>query len=312
MKVCFIGGCGHWPQALRYLKTRRDVIFCGSAPGSAGENRTESIDPAIPYFDDYRVMLDATKPDLAVVSPIFGLTGRVVMECAGRGIDVLAEKPVAASAEELTQLEAVVQKNGIRFCAMHYLRYTPAFYHGAELVRSGAIGNVMLVTAQKSYKYGTRPSWYEDPDSYGSTATWVGIHAMDWIYHFTGLPFTSVTAISDGCLPEKAMLCQFTLKGGAVASVNLDYYRPATAATHGDDRIRCVGDKGVIEVFEDRITLINQDGMKVLCPKEAPDLLSEFLACRDPLPLSEIIHITKAAIAARESAALGKTVSIGE
>ncbi len=312
MKVCFIGACGHWKQAFLCLKGRQDVAFCGFAPGSPEENRTESIDPAIPYFPEYQTMLDTVKPDFAVVSPIFNLTGRIVIECANRGIDVFTEKPVAASYEELAQLEAVVKQKGICFCAMHYLRYTPAFYHGAELVRSGAIGNIKLVTAQKSYQYGTRPAWYQDPSCYGSTATWVGIHAMDWIYHFTGLPFTSVTAVSDGCTPERAMLCQFTLQGGAVASANLDYYRPATAATHGDDRIRCVGDKGVIEVCAGQITLINQEGSRILCPKEAPELLSEFLAGKDPLPLSEIIHITKAAIAAWESTAIGKTVMIGE
>ena len=312
MKVCFIGACGHWGQAFRQLKTRQDVEFCGFAQGSAEENKTCSIDPQIPYFDSYLTMLDETEPDLAVISPIFGLTGRIITECAERGIDVFAEKPVAASLEELERLEAAVKKSGIRFCAMHYLRYTPAFYHGAKLVRSGAIGNVMLVTAQKSYKYGTRPAWYADPDSYGSTATWVGIHAMDWIYHFTGRPFTAVTAVSDGCVPEKAMLCQFTLKDGVMASVNLDYYRPAAAATHGDDRIRCVGDKGMIEVCENRITLIDQEGTKILCPEEAPDLFSEFIEGRDPLPLPEIVHITKAAIAAWESAVTGKTVSIGD
>ena len=312
IKVCFIGACGHWLQVLRYLKTREDVLFCGFAPGSSEEDSPQSIDPAIPYFDDYQAMLDATKPDLAVIAPIFGLTGRIAIECANRGIDVFAEKPVAASFAELKQLEAAVKNRGIRFCAMHSLRYTPAFYHGAALVRSGAIGNVKLVTAQKSYKYGTRPAWYSDPDSYGSTATWVGIHAMDWIFHFTGLPFTSVSAISDSCMPEKAMLCQFTLEGGAVASVSLDYYRPSTATTHGDDRIRCVGDKGILEVCENRICLINQDGPQLLSPEEAPELLSEFLAGHDPLPLSEILHITKAAIAAREAALTGKSVSIGE
>lgn len=310
MKVCFVGACGHWKQALACLKERQDVVFTGFAPGSKEEKQAESIDSAIPYFDDYRQMLDITAPDLAIVSPVFNRTGQVVLDCAKRKIDVFAEKPVAASVEELERLETAIKENGIRFCAMHYLRYAPSFYHGAKLVRSGAVGNVKLVTAQKSYKFGTRPAWYSDPDCYGSTATWVGIHAMDWVYAFTGLSFTSVTAVSDGCTPERAMLCQFTLAGGAVASVNLDYYRPATAASHGDDRIRCVGDRGVIEVCENQITLINGDGTQILCPENAPELLSEFLAGNDPIPLSEIIHITKAAIAARESAAIAETVMI--
>ena len=311
MKVCFIGACGHWPQALRYLKTREDVQFCGFAPGSKEENRTESIDEKLPFFEDYRAMLDKTKPDLAIVAPVYGLTGQTILECARRKIHVFAEKPVASSFEELEQVKSAVRHSGIRFCAMHYLRFTPAFYHGASLVRSGAIGKVQMITAQKSYKYGIRPHWYADPALYGGTIPWVGIHAMDWIACFSGKRFVSVTAQSIGRDPEMAALCQFRLEDGVIASVNIDYCRPGTAPTHGDDRIRCVGTEGVLEVLEDRILLMNGEGVSEFTPDEAPSLLAKFLDGGEPLPLDEIFHITKAAIAARESANSGKTVKIG-
>ena len=310
MKVCFIGACGHWNQAYHYLKTRQDIAFCGFAPGSKDENRVNSIDDSIPFFQDYCAMLDMTKPDLAVVSPVFGLTGKVILACAERGVDVFAEKPVAATLEELEQVKAAVTRCGIRFCAMHYLRFTPSFYHAAQMVRSGKIGKLQMITAQKSYKYGIRPNWYHIPELYGGTIPWVGIHAIDWIAYFSGKRFVNVTAQSIGTSPEMAAICQFQLEDNVIASVNIDYYRPESANTHGDDRIRCVGTKGVLEVSKGRISLMNQEGVFEYCPDTAPELLAEFLDNNSPLPCEEIFHITKVAIAAKDSANTKKTIMI--
>ena len=310
MKVCFIGACGHTRQAHRYLKSRGDVILCGIAPESEHEGMTKSFDPDIPFYSDYKEMLDAEKPDLAVVSPVFCHTGRVIIECASRGIDVFAEKPVASSLAELEAVEAAVAAGGIRFSAMHYLRYSPAFYHGARLVKSGRIGEVKIVNAQKSYKLGTRPEWYRDRTLYGGTILWVGIHAIDWIYDFTGKKFLSVSASSSGGSPEMAALCSFEMEGGVIASASIDYYRPASAPTHGDDRIRCVGTRGVIEIRDDEILLIDEGGTSTIIPEGAPELLEEFLGGGEAITPEEIFYLTKVALLARESADTQKTVKI--
>ena len=302
MKVCFIGACGHSKQAYKYLKTRADVAFVGMAAESEHESLAASFDPSIPFYGDWRGMLDEVRPDLAVVSPVFGHTGRVIIECAKRGIDVFAEKPVAATLEELDEVEKAVRESGIRFCAMHYLRYAPAFYHGAKLVRSGAIGEVRMATAQKSYRYGTRPAWYHDSALYGGTIPWVGIHAIDWIHHFTGKRFLAVSTRVVGRDPEMAALCQFEMEDGLIAAMNLDFYRPKQAPTHGDDRIRCVGTRGVLEVRGGEILLINGEGEQILRPTEAPELLEEFLNGGETIAPEEIFYLTRVAILARDAA----------
>lgn len=300
MKICFIGACGHSSQAYKYLKTRQDAEFAGFAPGSGYETKVPKFAENMPYFADYQRMLAEVKPDLAVVSPVFGLTASVILECAKRKIDVFSEKPVATTLEDLEKVEKAVAESGIRFCAMHYLRYDPAFYTGAKLVKGGAIGEVKLITAQKSYKYGTRPDWYQDPDLYGGMIPWVGIHAIDWIYHFTGKRFLSVATQKAG---EMAAVCQFSLEGGAIGAMNLDFYRPAGAATHGDDRVRCVGTEGILEVQGGKITLITSAETKEIQPESAPELLEEFLA-GGAIPPEEIFYLTRVALIARDGGKL--------
>jgi len=305
MKICFIGNCGHSRQAFEVLRKRPDAELCGFAYGSENEisGIPQSPFDGIPLYSSYREMLNVIKPELAVISPIFGYTGRIITECAERGINVFAEKPVAATVDELDTVENAVKTHKIRFCAMHYLRYSPAFYHASALVREGAIGKPVMITAQKSYKWGKRPEWYSSPELYTGIIPWVGIHALDWIYDFTRSPFVSVSARSAGS-PEMAATCDFELEGGVFGTVNLDYLRPETAPTHGDDRIRVAGENGIIEVIGDTVHIINKEGVTEITPKKSntPELLTEFLNGAIPITPEEIFHITRVALTARDKA----------
>lgn len=312
MKICFIGSCGHVVPAYTEMKACPEAEFVGIAPADEHES-PESLKlegNGISVFRSYEEMIDKTCPDIAVISPVFGLTGGIIKYCAERGIDVFAEKPVAASIEELEEVEKAVKENGIHFSAMHFLRFTPSFYHAQKMVESGAIGEVRLLTAQKSYKYGTRPEWYSDRRLYVGTIPWVGIHAIDWIYFFAKKNFKSVKAVHSGN-PEMTALCQFEMEDDVFASASIDYLRPQGASTHGDDRIRVAGTSGVIEVFEDRYVVINKEGTAEYSPRTAPHLAYDFLFGREEISQDEIFMLTRTAILARESADTNKVIQLG-
>ena len=297
-------------QAFAEMSKCTDAEFVGVAFGSADEGKPKNLQGyGTKVFSSYEEMIDETSPDVAVVSPIFGLTGKIVKYCAERKIDVFAEKPIASSLEELDEVEKAVKESGIHFSAMHYLRFSPAFYYAQKEVESGAIGEVKLLTAQKSYKYGVRPDWYSDRDLYTGTIPWIGIHAIDWVYFFAKKPFKSVSALHCGS-PEMTALCQFEMEDGVFASVNLDYYRPGTASTHGDDRIRVVGSEGIIEVRDGKYQIINKDGIREVTPKEAPLLSYDFLLKQEELSAEEVFMLTRVALIAREAADSGKKLTI--
>lgn len=301
MKICFIGAQGHSRQTYNEMKKHPQAQFIGIAPGSPDENIDGKFLPELKRFSSYCEMLDLLRPDIAVVSPIFAYTAGIISECAKRKINVFAEKPIASSLSELSAVEDEIKKSGIRFCAMHFLRFTPSFYHAQKAVKNGEIGEIKLLCAQKSYKFGVRPSWYSDPALYVGTIPWVGIHAIDWISFFSEKAFLSVSALKNG-MPEKSALCQFSLDGGVMASANIDYLRPQSACTHGDDRIRVAGTKGVIEVFNDRYVLINDKGEQVFTPNDAPLLAYDFLCEKEEITADEIFNVTKIALYANKSA----------
>src|SRR5204862_2303210 len=59
---------------------------------------------------------------------------------------------------------------------------------------------------------------------------------------------------------EDHCVALFELEGGATGMVHADYLRPASAPTHGDDRLRVAGTQGVVEVRGGRCVFIGADG----------------------------------------------------
>lgn len=321
MKVCIIGGSGHASFVFRAMDKDPGIQVIGVAPGSPGEDVSKFIKAAekrhqaCEYFDDYREMLDQLKPDVAAVNCHFGDHAKVNFEVLERNIHLFAEKPIATTLEQLRVLKKEYERSGVELAAMFGLRYNPAFYTAWNAVSSGAIGKVRLLTAQKSYRLGKRPEFFKNRHSYGGTIPWVGSHAIDWVYWFAQEKFVSVMAHhsardnDDLGSMEMTGLCHFCLTNEVFASVNIDYLRPDNAATHGDDRIRVAGTKGVIEVINERGYLINhqEKGIQELELMDSPGIFTDFVkqikgegTCL--VSAEDSFIVTEASLRAREAA----------
>ena len=103
-----------------------------------------------------------------------------------------------------------------------------------------------------------------------------------------------------------------------MASVTLDYLRPAAAPSHADERLRIAGPRGVIEtaLVEHRVTLTTADTRPRTLPLEPQtDLFTQFARslrgeAPPPLSLHEACRITEIAIKAQQAADTGRAVSL--
>ena len=327
MKLCMIGDRGHNRYVLDGLPNVPHVRVAALSPGSKEDNvdalkewcDAHGHSPQI--FEDYGHMLDEVKPDVVSVCGPFELHAEMSIEALRRGIHVFCEKPVALTLPDLDRLKTAYAEAQVGFGAMLGLRYAPEFYSAWRAVRDGAVGSVRLVNTRKSYRLGQRPSYYTQRETYGGTIPWVGIHAIDWILWFSGERFLSVHARHSaqynhgfGDL-EVSALCQFTLSNEVLASASVDYLRPATASTHGDDWVRIVGTAGVIEVRQGKVYVINDDaiGEVELPAANERQIFEDFIADiegkgKSLLDAQEIFAATEACLLARQSADTGRTV----
>lgn len=327
MKIALVGVSGHTGYVLSGVRGDADAGIVGLAPGSSGEDASvllpafaEAGLPKPGLFDDYRRMLDECQPDVVAVAPHFGDIAGVVSDALERGLHVFAEKPLATTPEGLARVEAAAAAARGKLGCMLALRYDPAFYAGWLAVRGGAIGAVRLVSAQKSYKLGRRSAFYADRASYGGTIPWVGSHGIDLLLWFGGAGFRSVYAAhsrvangGNGDL-EVSAFCQFAMADEIIGTVSIDYLRPSAAPTHGDDRIRVAGTRGVLEVRDAKAVLIGEGGVRELSPVPGPGIFQDFLRLvrgegASRLTAREALDVTRACLLARESADEGRPIA---
>lgn len=332
MRICVAGSRGHLDylfDALPALPTVRIVGIHAADPNEFAALRDRCRDSALSHARGWETLLDAERPDIAVVCGPFEEHAAMCVAAFERGISVFCEKPVALTLSELSVLRAAwesSQRNAVtagrrppHFAAMMGLRYDAAFYSARHLIASGAIGEVRLINAQKSYKLGRRPDYYRDRRTYGGTIPWVGSHAIDWIRWFSlGAGFVSVDARhsrvangGNGDL-ETSALCRFELSGDLLASASIDFLRPDGAAAHGDDRIRVVGTRGVVEVRGGEVFITDTAAAppqgRALPLESVRGIFSDFVACVEGetsavgLDGEETLAVTEACLLARASA----------
>jgi predicted dehydrogenase len=344
MKLCMIGNRGgHDKHVWDALPLMPHVRVAGIAAG-APEDDASSVDEVAPWlkrcdalgftpevFTDYRQMLDQLRPDIVTVCGPFELHAEMSAEALRRGIHVFCEKPVALTLEQLAMVRAAYTEakaqfqgwyaGGLHLATIMNLRYDPAFYTAWRAVQEDAIGTVRLINAQKSYRLGRRDAYYRDRATYGGTIPWIGVHAFDWIYWYSDAKFTSVYATHStqynqghGDL-EVSALCNFTLTGEVFASASLDYLRPPTSPTHGDDRVRVMGTDGAIEVRGGQAYLINAEteGEAVLplaCDRQIFQDFVEHIEGTTTalLTADDVFAVTEASLLARQSADEGRVI----
>lgn len=329
MRIGLIGFEGHAGEILGPIPRIEGAELAAVAKGHPDEDLAALRDfPAVTsatrLFDSAESMLDETELDLVGVCPRNHLIPRYARLAAERGIPVIAEKPLAVDRDTLAGLREAVDRNGVRLAALFGMRLMPAYRAAHNAVRSGLIGEPVLITAQKSYRWGTRPDWYRSRESFGGTIPWVAIHAIDYARWVSGLEYVRVSGYQSnlghrdyaGCEDNGGLV--FQLNNGGTALIHFDYLRPGAAPSHGDDRLRIAGTEGVIEIRDEssRVELMtHQDAPRDLELPAPQSLLADFIGAlrggREPVVSTEdSFRVTEIALLAREAADTGASVAL--
>ncbi|MBI4976061.1 MAG: Gfo/Idh/MocA family oxidoreductase [Spirochaetes bacterium] len=321
--VAIIGTAGHGGYVKSVSADNAFRINITAVSGNANELTvlTASYPGAVPYASLVELVAKE-RIHIAVVNPEFSLLAETASLFIRNRIPVFMDKPFALSYETLAELAALAKQYRTPVYPMFDMRYRDAFYTARALVRSGAIGETVLISAQKSYKLGERAPFFRSRKTYGGTIPWIAIHAVDFIRYVTDVRYTSVSArhtvlgnAGHGEL-ESAAVMNFTTAGGALVSVTADYLRPGAAPSHGDDRLRVAGTKGVIEIRGGKLFIIDAKGERDAALDHPPrQIFDDVIACvegnTDTLTdASDGFYATAVSLAARDSADRGETVSL--
>ena len=328
LKVVSIGGFGHSVFVFDDMLGMEEAELVGLAPAFQGEDISfftrHELCKEVPVYDDYPGMLEEIRPDVAVISTRLDVIPGVIIAAANAGCHIIAEKPLALDMETLAEVRLAVESNDVKLTAMLSMRSEPQFIAAKELYDSGVIGEAVLVNGRKSYKWGNRAEWMGEKEKYGGTIPWVGIHAIDFTNFITGLEFRKVAAMKGNFSHPERPACDdnctmiLELSNGGHATVSVDLYRPGPAQTWGDDWVRVVGTKGIIEARGSDLTchllVDGEQPVSVELPEKSR-MFREFLLAVAGDDTSRILQeasfmLTKVCLHAQESAERGVFVDV--
>ena len=96
-------------------------------------------------YRDIERCLEETRPDLAILCPATARHADVAEEVAAFGVDILLEKPFAASLADADRILAAAAKSGVRLGDQLAAALVSAACHAKRLIDEGAIGEVLEV-----------------------------------------------------------------------------------------------------------------------------------------------------------------------
>ncbi len=247
-------------------------------------------------------------PSVALVvlcSPRRADQARDAIRCLEAGKHVYAEKPSALTEGELDAILAAAQRSGRQFREMAGTVFAANYAAMRRLVQAGAVGDVVQILVQKSYRYGSaRP---QDEAIDGGLFLQAGIHAARMVEHVGGVRMTEAVgwettfgkSESERGAGKIAAAAHAPLANGGMATMIINYLNPArTPLPHGNETLRIFGTKGFIESVDGgaRTRLVTSD--KVVEPLDrtpGPDYFNAFVehlvtGAAMPLTLEEELH----------------------
>ncbi|WP_436526411.1 Gfo/Idh/MocA family protein [Actinoplanes sp. HUAS TT8] len=148
--------------------------------------------PAAGVHRDWTGLLDGPHAaDAVIVATQDRLHVEPAVAFLGHGYDVLLEKPMAPTLDEATRIAAAAVDSGRIFGVCHVLRYTPYTAMIRELIRDGALGDVINVQHlepvgwwHQAHSF-VRGNWRSEAGS-GPMLLTKSCHDVDWIMHVVG------------------------------------------------------------------------------------------------------------------------------
>lgn len=259
IRLGLLGFDGHVGDIISPLPQLPDVEVVAISDANPDNLRRRAANPRLSLakqYTDYNQMLDAGKLDVVAVNNNNGERAAAVLACARRGLHVISEKPLAIHRKDLDQIRRTVTEKKVSLGLILPMRYEPVYKALKRIVDEGAIGEVAQMGAQKSYIAGDRAEWFLNRATYGGTIPWIGIHMIDLMRWTSGREFREAASFQSHIgFPElremeNVTASMFQLDNGGVATLRMDFLRSPKAASHGDDRLRIAGTKGVVEYME--------------------------------------------------------------
>lgn len=201
---------------------------------------------------DAVIVMSATSEHLALIEA-----------AAAAGKHVLCEKPLATTYADGRAIVDACARHGVKLQTAFPMRYSPAGIALRRVVRSGELGEPLMV---KATNIGTYPGgWFGDPVLAGGGAVMDHVvHVADMLRWIFDAEFTEVyaevgTRLHPGLAVDDVAMLTMMLDNGVAATLDPSWARPASWPTWGGLTVDVVGSEQVasLDAFRENLELFD-------------------------------------------------------
>ena len=145
-------------------------------------------------YADYKEALADDDIDAIVVVVPTAFHRDIVVDAAAAGKHILCEKPMAMTDLECEDMIAAVKAGGVKLQLGYMRRFDASYRKAKEEVKSGAIGDVVMVRSNTRGPSVPQPWMYDIKKSNGPLAE-VNSHDIDTLRWFTESEFKTIYAV---------------------------------------------------------------------------------------------------------------------
>ncbi|MFN8241944.1 MAG: Gfo/Idh/MocA family oxidoreductase [Bacteroidales bacterium] len=173
------------------------------------------------------------------------------------GKDFMVDKPGIITADQLKMVRKVQKETKRIYSIMYSERLgSPASVQAGELVKSGAIGQVIQTVGLGPHRMRpqTRPPWFFEPSKAGGVLCDIGSHQCDQFLYYTdsrqaSLNFSQIGNFNHPNYPDYQDFGDMSVRSDhATGYIRIDWFTPDGLATWGDGRTFILGTEGYIEM----------------------------------------------------------------
>ncbi|HEY0278618.1 MAG TPA: Gfo/Idh/MocA family oxidoreductase [Solirubrobacterales bacterium] len=165
--------------------------------------------------------------DVVYIATPNALHAEQVIAAAAAGKQVLCDKPLALGAADAERARVACEAAGVALGVMFQTRFHVGFGEVAELVREGAIGDVVVAEVQIGSGFPPPSGWKADPARAGlGTLNNQGIHGIDVLRFLLGDEVEEAFALAVGETVDTTATVLLRFTGGTIAYLHSSHVLP--------------------------------------------------------------------------------------
>ena len=183
------------------LASGEEICALCDIDASAAESAAEKFSLNTNIYTDYIGMLEAEHPDSVHICTPHYLHAKMCIEALARGINVLCEKPLCISEEELAEIIKAAGESKAQLGVCLQNRYEPAILKLRELAGDDPVGALGIVSWNRDEKYYASGEWRGKWDTEGGGVMInQAIHTLDLLQWICGMPVCVTAHVSNDSL----------------------------------------------------------------------------------------------------------------